>query len=75
MTLIFIGILQMSEKQLHFLRLYMDRILNAVKNNFEGEEILRQTIVNRTPFFGNDDDYADDIALKVYDDLIKAIDG
>ncbi len=53
----------------------MDRILNAVANNFEGEEILRQTIVNRTPFFGNDNEYADTIALKVYDDLIKAIDG
>jgi len=53
----------------------LERILTAVANNFEGDEIMRQTIVNRTPFFGNDDDYADDIALKVYDDLIKAIDG
>jgi len=53
----------------------MDRILSAVDKNFKGEEILRQTIINRTPFFGNDDDYADDIALKVYDDLIKSIDG
>jgi formate C-acetyltransferase len=53
----------------------MDRILSAISNNFKGEEILRQTIVNRTPFFGNDDDYADNIALKVYNDLIKAIDG
>ncbi|MCU4173817.1 glycyl radical protein [Marinilabiliaceae bacterium N1Y90] len=53
----------------------MDRILTAVAKNFEGEEFLRQTILNRTPFFGNDDDYADDIALKVYDDLINAIDG
>ncbi len=53
----------------------LDRILTAVANNFKDEEILRQTIVNRTPFFGNDDDYADNIALKVYNDLIEAIDG
>ncbi len=53
----------------------MDAILNAVLNNFEGEEILRQIIVNKTPFFGNDDNYADDIALQVYNDLFKAIDG
>jgi formate C-acetyltransferase len=53
----------------------MERILNAVAANFQGDEILRQTIVNRTPFFGNDDQYADAIALQVYDDLIKAIDG
>lgn len=53
----------------------MKQILSAVSNNYKEEEFLRQTIINRTPFFGNDDDYADDIATQVYDDLIKAIDG
>lgn len=53
----------------------MDRVLNAVAKNFSGEEVLRQTIMNRTPFFGNDDDYADSIAVKVYDDLVDTIDG
>ena len=53
----------------------MDRILKAVLNDFEGEEILRQTIMNRTPFFGNDDDYADAVAVRMYNDLIEAIDG
>jgi trans-4-hydroxy-L-proline dehydratase len=53
----------------------MDTILNAVSKNFEGEEIIRQTILNNTPFYGNDNDYADDIALQVYNDLFDAIDG
>jgi trans-4-hydroxy-L-proline dehydratase len=53
----------------------MDRVLNAVLKNFEGEEVLRQTIMNRTPFFGNDNDYADSIAVRVYNDLVNAIDG
>ena len=53
----------------------MDTLLSAVAGNFEGEEILRQTILNNTPFFGNDDEYADRIALRVYDDLLTAIDG
>jgi formate C-acetyltransferase len=53
----------------------MDRILDAVAKNFEGEEFLRQTVFNRTPFFGNDDDYADDIARRIYTDLFDAIDG
>lgn len=53
----------------------MDTILEAVSKNFEGEEILRQTIINNTPFFGNDDEYADSIALRVYNDLLAAIDG
>ena len=53
----------------------MDSILEAVGKNFEGEEILRQTILNKTPFFGNDDEYADSIAVRVYNDLLEAIDG
>ncbi len=53
----------------------METILNAVSKNFEGEEILRQTILNKTPFYGNDDHYADAIALQVYNDLFEAIDG
>ncbi|MDT8419012.1 MAG: glycyl radical protein [Desulfuromonadales bacterium] len=53
----------------------MAKVLDAVAKNFAGEEFLRQTILNRTPFFGNDDDRADDIALQVYADLLAAIDG
>jgi formate C-acetyltransferase len=36
---------------------------------------MRAYIRNHTPFFGNDDPYADDIAVRVYDDLVKAIEG
>lgn len=53
----------------------MEKLLGAVAKNFEGEEFLRQTILNKTPFFGNDNPYADDIAVRVYNDLLKAIDG
>ncbi len=56
-------------------RFTMDELLKAVSNNFEGNEKMRQYIINRTPFFGNDDDYADSIAVKVYDDLVEAIEG
>ena len=52
-----------------------DTLLDAVSSNFEGREKLRQTLVNRTPFFGNDDDYADSIAMEIYEDLLDAIDG
>ncbi len=51
----------------------MDQIISACDNNFEGEEKMRQYIRNHTPFFGNDDEYADTIAVKVYDDLVAAI--
>jgi formate C-acetyltransferase len=53
----------------------MASLVSALNKNFEGEEVMRQIIVNKTPFFGNDDDYADDLAVKVYNDLFSAIDG
>ena len=56
-------------------RYTMDEILQAVGKNWEGEEKMRQYIRNHTPFFGNDDEYADSIAVQVYDDLVKAIEG
>lgn len=56
-------------------RYTMEEMLYALNTNFEGKEAMRQTIINKTPFFGNDDAYADSIAVKVYDDLFDAIEG
>jgi len=56
-------------------RYTMEQILEAVTNNFEGNEVMRQYIRYHTPFFGNDDDYADTIASRIYEDLVKAIEG
>ncbi len=53
----------------------MDELLKAMANNFEGAEAMRQMILNRTPFFGNDDEYADSIAVKMFDDLYDTIEG
>ena len=55
--------------------LEMQRLLDALARNFEGEDLLRHTLKNKTPFFGNDDDRADAIMRRVYDSLYAAIDG
>ena len=56
-------------------RYTMDEMLEACAKNWEGEEKMRAYIRNHTPFFGNDDEYADSIAVRVYDDLVEAIEG
>jgi pyruvate formate-lyase/glycerol dehydratase family glycyl radical enzyme len=53
----------------------MDKLLTALSNNFQDEEPLRQRLRNRTPFYGNDDDRADNIMKKVYSSLFDTIDG
>ena len=56
-------------------RFTLGEMLDATERNFEGEEKMRQYIRYHTPFFGNDDAYADAIAVRIYDDLVKAIEG
>ena len=53
----------------------MEELLNSLKNNFEDNEILRQRLINKTPKFGNDDDYADDIMKMVFESYFEFIDG
>ena len=56
-------------------RFTMDEILEACATNWGQSEKMRLYIRNHTPFFGNDDEYADAIAVRVYDDLVSAIEG
>ena len=53
----------------------MEHLLNALSKNFEDEEALRLRLFNKTPFYGNDDDYADSIMQRVYASLVDEIDG
>ncbi|HQC88822.1 MAG TPA: glycyl radical protein [Acetomicrobium sp.] len=52
----------------------MDELLDALKSDFAGKnEILRQTILNKTPKYGEDDDYSDLIAKDLVDQVVSMI--
>ena len=55
--------------------LSMEELLDALRNNFEGKEELRQILVNKTPKYGNDDDYADSIATELFNAYFDVLDG
>ena len=55
--------------------LSMDEMLKVMAANFEDSDILRAKLVYETPKFGNDDDFADEHAVRVFNALWKLIDG
>ena len=55
--------------------LSMGELLAALERDFEGQERLRQLLLNRTPRYGNDDDYADGVMVEVFEAYFEAIDG
>ena len=46
-------------------RIPKDQLLAALRNNFEGYEVLRQTLINCAPKYGNDDPYVDEFFTKI----------
>jgi formate C-acetyltransferase len=55
--------------------LTMADLLAAVQADFAGHERTRQLLLNRTPKFGNDDDYADAVMVDIFEAYFNAIDG
>lgn len=53
----------------------MKELLKVLKTNFEVSEKIRQMLLNETPKYGNDDDYADSIAQEVFEAYFDALDG
>jgi len=55
--------------------LSMEALLVVLRDNFVGHEQARQMLLNRTPKYGNDDDYADDVMVSLFEAYFGAIDG
>jgi pyruvate formate-lyase/glycerol dehydratase family glycyl radical enzyme len=55
--------------------LSMGEMVDALAADFDGHEKTRLLLWNRTPKYGNDDDYADDILRTVFDAFYDEING
>lgn len=54
----------------------MDEILRALAVDFSGSfEITRQILLNKSPRYGEDDDYADSIAKALVDEVVRIVEG
>jgi formate C-acetyltransferase len=55
--------------------LSMGQLLETLNTNFEGHELIRQMLWNKTPKYGNDDDYADELLTAAFNSLYGVISG
>jgi len=55
--------------------LTMKELLEVLTKNFEGHKAWRQRFLNKTPKYGNDDDYADDVMRSIFEAYYKAVNG
>ncbi len=55
--------------------LTMRELMNALDANFQGYEKLRADLVYHTPKYGNDDDYADEQAVGIFDIFYDSVNG
>jgi formate C-acetyltransferase len=53
----------------------LGRLVEVLDRNFAGDETLRQRLVNRAHKYGNDDAYADDLMLAVFNACFEEVDG
>jgi formate C-acetyltransferase len=53
----------------------MAELLGILRVDFDGHERVRQMLLNRTPRYGNDNDYADGVMVQLFETYFRAIDG
>ncbi len=53
----------------------MKDFLDALNTDFQGYDDFRQLLVNSTPKYGNDEDYADDVMKEIFESFYEAVNG
>ncbi|MFC1475634.1 trans-4-hydroxy-L-proline dehydratase [Candidatus Zixiibacteriota bacterium] len=55
--------------------LSMGELLGILNADFAGAEKTRNSLINETPKYGNDDDYPDEILRRIFESFFAAVDG
>ncbi len=53
----------------------LSELLQVLEDNFVGHERARLLLLNKTPRYGNDEDYADEVMTAVFEAYFRAVDG
>lgn len=53
----------------------MEELIEAMDHNFEGYERIHHLVQDKTPKYGNDDDYADEIMYSIFDFYNRSVTG
>jgi formate C-acetyltransferase len=53
----------------------LPEMMKALQNNYTGSEHLRDVMLNSTPKYGNDNDYADAILKDIFEAFFESVDG
>lgn len=55
--------------------LALEHLLTALHNNFEGFEAERRLLMNKTPRYGNDEEFSDEIMIDVFNAFYAEVNG
>ncbi|MCX5881675.1 MAG: glycyl radical protein [Deltaproteobacteria bacterium] len=55
--------------------LSMSTLLTVLADDFSGHDRIRLMLMNKTPRYGNDDDYADDLMKSIFEAYFSVVDG
>lgn len=66
-----------SLKQVAFDEQYVSlaQFVQVLDENFQGQDVFRQRLINRTHKYGNDDDQADQLMVRAFNQVFQEVDG
>jgi trans-4-hydroxy-L-proline dehydratase len=56
-------------------QMHLSELVTNLAADFNGQEVLRQRLLHKTRKYGNDDDYADDLMVRIFNTCFEELDG